>query len=47
LAISYGIIERHGGQIEVRSAPGRGSIFAVRLPVTDVAKPGHAIQDRT
>jgi signal transduction histidine kinase len=33
LSISLGIIENHGGKLEVASAPGRGSTFTVRLPV--------------
>ena len=33
LSVSYGIIRDHGGSIEVDSAPGRGSIFRIRLPV--------------
>jgi signal transduction histidine kinase len=32
LAVSYGIIERHGGRIEVRSEAGKGSVFTVYLP---------------
>jgi len=32
LSVSYGIIERHGGSIEVHSEPGKGSTFIVRLP---------------
>ncbi len=34
LAVSYGIIERHGGTIEVSSQPGQGATFIVRLPVS-------------
>jgi two-component system NtrC family sensor kinase len=34
LPVSYGIIERHGGQIEVQSTPGRGTTFKIKLPVS-------------
>ncbi len=33
LAVSYGIVERHGGRIEVKSQVNRGSTFSVFLPV--------------
>jgi signal transduction histidine kinase len=33
LAVSHGIIERHGGRIEVESEVGKGSTFSVYLPV--------------
>jgi len=33
LSVSYGIIERHGGNIEVQSKRGQGSCFTVKLPV--------------
>jgi two-component system, NtrC family, sensor kinase len=33
LSISYGIIEQHGGTIVVDSAPGKGSTFAITLPI--------------
>lgn len=32
LAISYGIVERHGGRIDVQSEVGKGSTFTVILP---------------
>lgn len=32
LAISYGIVQSHGGRLQVESAPGAGSTFTVRLP---------------
>ena len=33
LSVTYGIVERHGGRIEVESRPGEGALFTVRLPV--------------
>ncbi len=33
LAISRRIVQAHGGELEVSSAPGRGSTFTVRLPL--------------
>jgi PAS domain S-box-containing protein len=32
LAVSYSIVERHGGDIDVRSIPGRGTTFTISLP---------------
>ncbi len=32
LAIAKGLVEAHGGKIEVRSVVGRGSVFCVSLP---------------
>ena len=33
LSVSYNIVARHGGRIEVESAPGRGTTMRVVLPV--------------
>ncbi len=39
LAVSYGIIRRHEGDVEVESEPERGTTFRIKLPIaTDVAK---------
>ena len=33
LSVSYGIIQSHGGDIEVESEPGRGTAFTITLPL--------------
>lgn len=33
LSVMYGIIVRHGGDVDVESRPGQGSAFIIRLPV--------------
>ncbi|HEC18515.1 MAG TPA: PAS domain S-box protein [Gammaproteobacteria bacterium] len=38
LSLSYGIIGKHGGRIEVRSKPGQGTIFRVWLPEKQAQK---------
>jgi len=38
LAVSYGIVEAHGGDIAVTSKPGEGATFTVTLPVSGNAE---------
>jgi signal transduction histidine kinase len=33
LSLSYGIIQKHNGQIEVQSEPGQGTTFRITLPI--------------
>jgi len=33
LSVCYGIVQDHGGEIEVQSTPGKGSAFCITLPV--------------
>jgi len=42
LAVSYGIVQEHGGEIEVRSSPGAGTSFVVSLPLQHVEGPALA-----
>jgi signal transduction histidine kinase len=39
LSVSLGIVERHGGQLLVDSEVGKGSVFAVCLPLTAEGAP--------
>jgi hemerythrin-like metal-binding protein/PAS domain S-box-containing protein len=43
LSLSYGIIQKHNGQIEVRSEPGKGTTFRITLPVKHVPSPDSAV----
>ena len=38
LSVSYGIVQAHGGDMTVRSAPGEGTIFTLRLPAAPAAE---------
>ena len=40
LSVVYGIIQKHHGDISVRSAPGAGASFIIRLPLNEPAKTG-------
>jgi len=39
LSVSYGIIEKHGGGIDVKSEIGRGTSFTIRFPLRQPALP--------
>jgi signal transduction histidine kinase len=39
LAVVYGIIEAHGGTLDVDSRPGQGTVFTARLPLQPPAAP--------
>lgn len=41
LSVTYGLVKKHGGYIEVKSKAGEGSTFSVFLPVSE-PKEGHA-----
>jgi len=42
LSVTYGIVESHGGEVEVQSTPGNGATFLVKLPL--VAAPVEVVQ---
>jgi CheY-like chemotaxis protein len=46
LSVSYGVISRHGGTIEVESEVGRGTNFRIKLPAAYVSR-GDAVADGT
>jgi signal transduction histidine kinase len=39
LSVTYGIIQEHGGTIDVKSRPGAGTTFTLDFPVTAPAGP--------
>jgi len=42
LSLAYGIIQKHHGEISVRSEVGKGSCFRVLIPIRQGAAPGEA-----
>ena len=46
LSLSYGIIQKHNGQIDVESEPGKGTLFRIVLPVKHVAAEGEESQNQ-
>jgi len=34
LSVAHGIVERHGGTLAVKSQPGKGTVFTIKLPIT-------------
>ena len=40
LAIAYRIVEEHNGKIRVKSKPGVGTTFIIRIPALQLAPPG-------
>jgi two-component system NtrC family sensor kinase len=47
LSVSYGIIDKHGGHIDVHSQPGQGTTFTINLPVRHPPSLDSASPDET
>jgi signal transduction histidine kinase/CheY-like chemotaxis protein len=39
LSVTYGIVQRHNGKLEIASAPGRGTTVTITLPATGITTP--------
>lgn len=40
LSVSWSLVQRYGGDIQVKSRPGRGTVFTIRLPKAEVEQRG-------
>ena len=47
LAMVYGIVRQHGGDVRVHSKPGQGATFEIRLPAADSARAPSSSPTRT
>src|SRR2546425_2158326 len=43
LSVTYGIVQRHNGKLEINSAPGRGTTVTITLPATGMTTPVPAV----
>jgi two-component system NtrC family sensor kinase len=39
LSVTYGIIQEHGGTVDVQSRPGAGATFTLEFPITGAPAP--------
>ena len=39
MSIAYGVIKRHGGELEVQSRVGKGTTFIINIPVASGKSP--------
>jgi two-component system NtrC family sensor kinase len=48
LSVSYGIVQKHRGTIDLESTVNRGTVFTVRLPVLEtLPEPEHVASNRS
>lgn len=47
LSVSYGIVKRHGGEIDVESVEGKGTTFTIKLPIRKSRKSKKRLEKAT